>query len=149
MQPTGNKVYYILGYKKGMVKMYLLLKLMQVPWSIKTTLRFVSSSLICTPATYLFLDHLIKTNQKPTKKGCVCVRERELKTVISNSLYTLMFSVLLWLLCFTSALAGNGVLNRSPGMKSFPKKPQKIVHFILAFLSFFCFFQLFATFKSV
>lgn len=50
--------------------MYLLLKLMQVPWSIKTTLRFVSSSLTCTPATYLF--HLIKTNQKPTKKGCVC-----------------------------------------------------------------------------
>lgn len=59
-----------------MVKMYLLLKLMQVPWSIKTTLRFVSSSLTCTLATYLFLDHLIKTNQKPTKKGCVCV-ERE------------------------------------------------------------------------
>ena len=37
----GNKgVLYILWYKKGMVKMYLLLKLIQVPWSIKTMLDF-------------------------------------------------------------------------------------------------------------
>lgn len=122
-----------------MVKMYLLLKLMQVPWSIKTTLRSVSSSLTCTPATLSisFNQNQSKTNQKGV---CVCERERQLKTVISNSLYILMFSVLLWLLRFTSALAGNGVLNRSPGMKSFPKKPQKIVHFILAFLSFLFFF---------
>lgn len=125
--------------------MYLLLKLMQVPWSIKTTLRFVSSSLTCTPATYL--SHLIKTNQKPTKKGCVCVRQ--LKTMISNSLYILMFSVLLWLLRFTSALVGNGVLNRSPGMKSSQETTKDCSFYpCLSFLFFFNFLPHSSQFKS-
>ena len=36
----GNKGVLYMWYKKGMMKMYLLLKLIQVPWSIKTMLDF-------------------------------------------------------------------------------------------------------------
>ena len=69
------------------------------------------------------------------------VRIEQLKTWISISLCILMLFIVLWPLPVTPKSA---VLNRSPGTKRFPKKPQKIVHFLLAFLC-----QLFAAFKSV
>lgn len=51
--------------KKGMMKMYLLLKLTQVPWSIETMLDLcLLVCLILTPDKQLFLAHL---NQRPTK----------------------------------------------------------------------------------
>lgn len=107
-QPILVTRWTIYWYKKGMVKMYLSLKLIQVPWSIKTMLDLcLLACLTFIPATYLILDHLNKTKQ--TNKINQTTTRRTKKTSWKPQFPTAWCFVSLRLLRLTPAFAGNGI----------------------------------------
>lgn len=118
-----------------MVKMYLLLKLIEVPWSIKTMLDLcLLVWLTFIPATSLFLAHLNKTKQKPIKYN-------SWKNLISNSLYMLicLFVCLFYCGFCTSNqhLQVMGFLNNITRYEKFSQETTKDCS-LFSFLSMFC-----------
>lgn len=151
----GNKVYYILRYKKRYGEKVPFTKAYTSSLVRKNYVRFVPSSLLNFYSSHIsiscpFKQNWPNNNRKTTKTKKIKTKQnkKQLKIQLQCFVHLAVVFVWRWLLCFQSALASNrqGLSIVSPGMKSFPKKPQEIVHFFFS-LSFFC--QLSATLQSV
>lgn len=114
--------------------MYLWLKLIQVPWSIKTMLDLCL--LVCLTfisATFLFLAHSNKTKRKPAKQN-----NRWKKSIISNGAYIWTFTLFYCGFCISNQhLQGNGAPNSITWYEKFSQETTKACSFILFPFSFF------------
>lgn len=124
--------------KKGMVKMYLLLiKLIQVPWSIKTMLDLCL--LVCLtfiPAT-LSISCPFKQNQTTNQ---TTTTTKQLKNSNSNNLYILISVCLFYCgFCISNQhLQVTGFLNSIAWYEKFSQETTKDCSFFLSFSTTFC-----------